>query len=59
MKKTYINPEMEIVEIHKPMLLAGSMQVYDDVEVESGDIMAPPGMDIGPSIPGIPSFIFK
>lgn len=40
MKKTYINPEMEVVEIHKPMLLAGSLEVFN-TEVGSEDVLAP------------------
>ena len=61
MKKTYINPEMEIVEIHTPMLLAGSdLNINDAIEdaVDAGDVLAP-GMEVGPNIPGVPSFIFE
>ena len=61
MKKTYINPEMEIVDIHTPMLLAGSdLNINSAIEdaVDAGDVLAP-GMEVGPSIPGAPSFIFE
>ena len=61
MKKTYINPEMEIVEIHTPMLLAGSdLNINSSIEdaVDAGDVLAP-GMEVGPNIPGVPGFIFE
>ena len=43
MKKTYIHPEMEIVEIQGQVLLAGSAvgaNVYEDAANE-GDVLAP------------------
>ena len=43
MKKTYMHPEMEIVEIKGQVLLAGSpvgANVYDD-SADSGDALAP------------------
>lgn len=40
MKKTYINPEMEIVEVKSQALLTGSLQVFDE-EITSGDMLAP------------------
>lgn len=48
---------MEIVEIKSQVLLAGSMEVFNDT-VESGDVLAPefeeiPGLNMGPSIPGL------
>ena len=42
MKKTYINPEMEIVEVKSQALLTGSLQVFDE-EITSGDMLAPEG----------------
>ena len=41
MKKTYINPEMEIVEIKMQALLAGSLPLIDDETVDTGDVLAP------------------
>lgn len=42
MKKTYINPEMEIVEVKSQALLAGSLPVFsDESPVNSGDVLAP------------------
>ena len=42
MKKTYINPEMEIVEIKMQALLTGSLPLIDDaIEVGSDDVLAP------------------
>lgn len=47
MKKEYMNPEMEIVELNMhQMLLAGSMEKYDDDPVDDGDFLAP-GMNFG------------
>jgi len=39
MKKTYMHPEMEIVEIKSQVLLAGSMSVFED-EVEGGFVLS-------------------
>ena len=42
MKKAYINPEMEIVEIEGQVLLAGSLIINTEAEaVETGDVLAP------------------
>jgi len=35
MKKEYIEPTMDVVEIKRSMLLAGSMKTYDDDEIEN------------------------
>ena len=61
MKKTYINPEMEVVELNMIQpLMTTSMPLVDDTSIDdAGDILAPPGMEVGPSIPGAPSFIFE
>ena len=43
MKKTYIRPEMEIVEIQRQVLLAGSAvgaNVYDE-PADGGTVLAP------------------
>ena len=34
MKKTYINPEITVVEFHTQMMLAASLEVVSDVEVK-------------------------
>ena len=34
MKKEYIKPTTKVVKIGRSMLLAGSMKVYDDVQVD-------------------------
>lgn len=58
-KKEYIHPEMEVVEIkHQQQLLTGSL-VITNGEFEPDDPILAPGMDVGPSIPGLPSFIFE
>ena len=58
MKKTYMHPEMEIVEIKSQVLLAGSLGVYDDPTITSDEMLAPefddiPGLNMGPNIPGL------
>ena len=60
MKKKYFTPDMEIVEIKTQMILAASMPGLTNTEMEIGDdVMAPPGLEVGPNIPGMPSFIFQ
>ena len=62
MKKIYINPEMEVVELNmiQPLMTTSSMPLVDDTTIDdAGDILAPPGLDVGPSIPGVPSYIFE
>ena len=42
MKKTYINPEMEIVKIKGQVLLAGSIPVFSDADpVETSEVLTP------------------
>ena len=42
MKKKYINPEMELLEVEELSLLAGSLPLSDKEEItDSGDILAP------------------
>jgi hypothetical protein len=57
MKKTYFKPEMEVVDINTfQPLLAGSvtdLNTDSDVEIESGDILAPE-IDMG-----LPSYFFE
>ena len=62
MKKIYINPEMEVVELNmiQPLMTTSSMPLVDDTTIDDpDDILAPPGLDVGPNIPGVPSFIFE
>lgn len=42
MKKTYINPEMQVVEFNTPVLLTGSLPVSSDT-IKGGDMLAPEG----------------
>ena len=41
MKKKYINPEMEILEVEELSLLAGSLPLSDEEITGSGEILAP------------------
>ena len=61
MKKIYMQPEMEIVEIkHQQTLLAGSAPVLDNTDdFGTEDPILAPGLDVGPSIPGLPGFVFE
>ena len=46
MKKVYLNPEMEMVEIDmSQMIMAGSPLPKSDSEVDTDDILAPPMHD--------------
>ena len=45
MKKIYMHPEMEIDEVEAQVLLANSVNIYQD-EVESEDVLAPEEDDI-------------
>ena len=40
MKKTYIHPEMEIVEVQSQVLLAGSLPL-SETEVNADEVLAP------------------
>jgi hypothetical protein len=40
MKKTYMHPEMEIVEVQSQVLLAGSLPL-SETEVNAGEVLAP------------------
>jgi hypothetical protein len=40
MKKVYLHPEMEIVEIKGQVLLAGSLSI-SETEVSADDVLAP------------------
>ena len=44
MKKTYINPELEVVKLQTMQMLAASVGIVDDIIDDPGDIGAP-GMD--------------
>ena len=41
MKKEYMKPTMDVVEIKGTTLLTGSLPVVDDTTVESDDVLAP------------------
>ena len=45
MKKTYINPEMEILEIDAQELLATSLPVSSDTEITKEEMLAPEFVD--------------
>ena len=49
---------MDIIELKKQTLLAGSAPVLGD-DLDGGDPILAPGMEVGPSIEGLPSFIFE
>ena len=60
MKKRYFTPDMEIVEIEMQQMLAASLPGLTNTEMDgTEEIMAPPGLEVGPNIPGLPSFIFQ
>ena len=60
MKKRYFTPDMEIVEIEMQQMLAASLPGLTNEEMSgTEEIMAPPGLEVGPNIPGLPSFIFQ
>ena len=50
---------MDIIELKKQTLLAGSAPVLGEDFMDGDDVLAPPGMDFEPTIPGIPSFVFE
>jgi len=51
MKKTYITPEMEVVEIEKKVqLLAGSVESFDLIDDPTVD--PTPGGTLAPALPG-------
>ena len=52
MKKTYIIPDMETVVIQTTQVLAASLPVNSETQIESTDILAP-------ELPGIPPFVFE
>ena len=42
MKKTYINPELEVVKLQTMQMLAASLEVHDDVTItDDSEILAP------------------
>jgi hypothetical protein len=63
MKKKYLTPQMEVMEIRKYQpLLAGSYDVNTDIGIEGGsggdEPAMVPGLDDG-GIFGMPSFLFE
>ena len=60
MKKIYLQPEIDVVDIKfSQTLLAGSpvIDVYDDTIDDPGSLKAPelPGIPSAPGLPGMPS----
>lgn len=41
MKKEYMKPTMDVVEIKGTTLLTGSLPVVDDTEITGGDMLSP------------------
>ena len=58
MKKTYINPEMQVVEINTPVLLTGSLPVSSET-ITGSEMLAPEMLDLSDLVPGIPSYVFE
>lgn len=62
MKKTYINPQMDIIEIKTAGMLATSFTVNGTEELGASDSFAPelgPGMETPGDLLGLPDFVFK
>lgn len=61
MKKTYMIPETEVVDIKmQHALLAGSGLSINEEEVSDPENLLAPGMTLpGVEIPGLPSFVFE
>ena len=51
MKKTYINPEMEIVKIQTTQMLAASLPLNNEVQVTDPTEILAPGMGGIPDLP--------
>jgi hypothetical protein len=59
MKKTYINPEMEVVEMKVQQMLAASSIGITEGNIDAGDVGAPEFEFMPEAMPGMPSFIFQ
>ena len=60
MKKIYLAPEMEIVNVETQQMLAASLPLNGTESVtDPEEILAPGMLDMGPSLPGIPTFVFE
>ena len=61
MKKTYINPQMDIIEIKTAGMLATSFPL-NNTTIDAGQSLAPefgPGMETPSDILGLPDFVFQ
>lgn len=45
MKKTYINPELEVVKLQTMQMLAASLEVHDDITITDESDLLAPGFD--------------
>jgi hypothetical protein len=43
MKKTYMKPELEVLNVKCAQMIAASLPVYDTEEVNSGDVLSRDG----------------
>lgn len=57
MKKQYINPELEIIEIQTMSMLASSIDFTNGTITPSSDNAT--GDAMAPELPGIPPFVFE
>ena len=57
MKKTYMIPEIEVVDIklQLPLLAGSDLSLIDDSNARDPENLLAPGL----SIPGLPSFVFE
>ena len=57
MKKTYMIPEIEVVDIklQRPLLAGSDLSLIDDSNARDPENLLAPGL----SIPGLPSFVFE
>ena len=61
MKKTYINPQMDIIEIKTAGMLATSFKL-NETPMDAGNSLAPdlgPGMETPGDLLGLPDYVFK
>ena len=60
MKKTYINPQMDIIEIKTAGMLASSLPI-NSTPIDAGGAQAPEFMDLQTpgDILGLPDYVFK
>ena len=61
MKKTYMTPSLDVVEIKTAGMLATSFTL-NNTEVDAGNSLAPelgPGLETPGDLLGLPDFVFK